>query len=130
MNYKGLYITCCADSGIERTDKNGKAVLCDGFFYQVFTDEVTVMNGDEPNENMIEMLELPAADGRLKEVEEKLGILLTESVWVDIHSEIDGIDDCTIGSMDNIYELNGLANTVADLPRQEFAKFKAILDHE
>lgn len=96
----------------------------------LFKLDVTAMNGDEPNEDMIETLELPAADERLKEVEKKLGIPLTESVWVDIHSEIDRIDDCVIGSMDNIYALNELANTLAELPRQEFAKFKAILDHD
>ena len=71
----------------------------------LFKLEVTTMNGDEPNEDMIETLELPATDERLKEVEKKLGIPLAESVWVDIHSEIDGIDDTVIGCMDNIYEL-------------------------
>ena len=96
----------------------------------LFKLDVTAMKDDEPDEDKREALELPATEERLKEVEEKLGIPLTESVWVDIHSEIDGIDDCVIGSMDSIYELNELANTLAGLPRREFAKFKAVLDHE
>ncbi|WP_124101277.1 hypothetical protein [Ruminococcus sp. Marseille-P6503] len=39
MNYRGLYISKCRDTGIEREDKNGNTVTAEGWFYQVFTDD-------------------------------------------------------------------------------------------
>lgn len=39
MNYRGLYISKCHDTDIEREDKDGNPVTAEGWFYQVFTDE-------------------------------------------------------------------------------------------
>ncbi len=35
-NYKGFMVVTCHDAGIERQDENGEAVLCDGYFCQVY----------------------------------------------------------------------------------------------
>ena len=34
MNYRGLYISKCRDTGIEREDKNGNTVTAEGWFYR------------------------------------------------------------------------------------------------
>lgn len=96
----------------------------------LFKLDVTVINGDEPNEENVEILTLPAGEERLKEIEERLGEPLADCVWLDIHSQIYGIDDCVVDSMENIHELNGLAKVLSEMPRLELAKFKAVLEKE
>ena len=39
MKYRGFYATNSIDNNIQREDKNGKTITCDGYFFQVFADE-------------------------------------------------------------------------------------------
>ena len=39
MRYKDFYVRITPDNSIQRVDKKGNEVLCEGFLIQVFTDE-------------------------------------------------------------------------------------------
>lgn len=39
MKYKGFYVKITPDSNLNREDKDGKDIRCDGFTIEVFADE-------------------------------------------------------------------------------------------
>lgn len=39
MRYKDFYVRITPDNSIQRVDKKGNEVLCEGFFIQIFADK-------------------------------------------------------------------------------------------
>lgn len=39
MKYKNFHFTTCQDTGIERVNKEGKTVTCDGYYFQILSDD-------------------------------------------------------------------------------------------
>ena len=39
MKYRNFHFTTCQDTGIERINKEGETVLCNGYYFQIFADE-------------------------------------------------------------------------------------------
>ncbi len=55
----------------------------------LFKLEVTVMDGDDPNEDLVENLTLPAAEKRMNELENKFGKPVSEWVWLSFESVLE-----------------------------------------
>ncbi len=96
----------------------------------LFKLEVTVMDGDDPDEDMLETLTLPAGEERIKELEDKFGKPASEWVWLSLKSEFCVLDSDSMQSADIVGQLNELAVTFSEMSRSETVKFKAVLEME
>lgn len=96
----------------------------------LFKLEVTVMDGDDPDEDMLETLTLPAGEERIKELEDKFGKPASEWVWLSLKSELCVFDSDSMENADGVEQLNELAVTFSEMSRSEMVKFKAILEME
>lgn len=96
----------------------------------LFKLEVTVMDGDDPDEDMLETLTLPANDERIKELEDKFGKPVSEWVWLSFHSGLGILDNDSMQNADGVEQLNEFATAVSEMSRSELVKFKAVLERE
>ena len=96
----------------------------------LFKLEVTVMDGDAPDEDMLETLTLPAGEERIKELEDKFGKPVSEWVWLSLKSELCVFDSDSMQNADSVEHLNELAVTFSEMSRSETVKFKAVLEME
>lgn len=96
----------------------------------MFKLEVTVMDGDDPDEDMLETLTLPAGEERIKELEDKFGKPASEWVWLSLQSELYVFDSDSMQNADSVEQLNELAVTFSEMSRSEMVKFKAVLEME
>lgn len=96
----------------------------------LFKLEVTVMDGDDPDEDMLETLTLPAGEERIKELEDKFGKPASEWVWLSFKSELCVLDSDSMQNADGVEQLNELAVTFSEMSRSEMVKFKAVLEME
>ncbi len=96
----------------------------------LFKLEVTVMDGDDPNEDLVETLTLPAAEKRMNELENKFGKPVSEWVWLSFESGLEQYECDAIRGAESIGQLNEFAVTVSEMPRHDLMKFKAAFDSE
>lgn len=96
----------------------------------LFKLEVTIMDGDDPDEDMLETLTLPASEERIKELEDKFGKPASEWVWLSFSSGLGILDSDSIQSADGVEQLNEFALAVSEMSRSEFVKFKAVFEAE
>lgn len=96
----------------------------------LFKLEVTVMDGDDPDEDVLETLTLPAGEERIKELEDKFGKPASEWVWLSLKSELCVFDSDSMENADSVEQLNKLAVTFSEMSRSEMVKFKAVLEME
>ena len=96
----------------------------------LFKLEVTIMDGDDPDEDMLETLTLPAGEERIKELEDKFGKPASEWVWLSLKSELCVFDSDSMENADSVEQLNELAVTFSEMSRSETVKFKAVLEME
>lgn len=99
----------------------------DGWLFKL---EVTVMDGDDPDEDILETLTLPAGEERIKELEDKFGKPASEWVWLSFKSGLGALDSKAMQGADNVVQLNELAAIVSEMSRSELMKFKAALEME
>lgn len=99
----------------------------DGWLFKL---EVTVMDGDDPDEDMLETLTLPASGERIKELEDKFGKPASEWVWLSFSSGLGILDSDSMQNADGVEQLNELATAVSEMSRSELVKFKAMLEAE
>ena len=96
----------------------------------MFKLEVTVMDGDDPDEDMLETLTLPAGEERIKELEDKFGKPASEWVWLSLKSELCVLDSDSMQNADGVEQLNEFAAAISEMSRSELVKFKAVLEME
>ena len=96
----------------------------------LFKLEVTVMDGGDPDEDMLETLTLPANEERIKELEDKFGKPASEWVWQSFSSGLGILDSDSMRNADGVEQLNEFALTVSEMSRSELVKFKAVLEAE
>lgn len=96
----------------------------------LFKLEVTIMDGDDPDEDMLETLTLPAGEERIKELESKFGKPVSEWVWLSFKSELCALDGEAMRDADGVEQLNELAAEISGMSRSELVKFKAVLEKE
>ncbi len=99
----------------------------DGWLFKL---EVTVMDGDDPDEDMLETLALPASGERIAELENKFGKPVSEWVWLSFSSGLGILDSDSMQNADGVEQLNEFALTVSEMSRSELVKFKAVLEAE
>lgn len=99
----------------------------DGWLFKL---EVTVMDGDDPDEDMLETLTLPASGERIAELENKFGKPVSEWVWLSFSSGLGILDSDSMQNADGVGQLNEFALTVSEMSRSELVKFKAVLERE
>lgn len=99
----------------------------DGWLFKL---EVTVMDGDDPDEDMLETLTLPASEERIKELDNKFGKPVSEWVWLSFSSGLGILDSDSMQNADGVEQLNEFALTVSEMSRSELVKFKAVLEAE
>lgn len=99
----------------------------DGWLFKL---EVTVMDGDDPDEDMLETLTLPASGERIAELEDKFGKPVSEWVWLSFSSGLGILDSDSMQNADGVEQLNEFAVAVSEMSRSEFVKFKAVLEAE
>lgn len=96
----------------------------------LFKLEVTVMDGGDPDEDMLETLTLPANEERIAELENKFGKPVSEWVWLSFSSGLGILDSDSMQNADGVEQLNEFALTVSEMSRSELLKFKAVLEAE
>lgn len=96
----------------------------------LFKLEVTVMDGGDPDEDMLETLTLPANEERIAELENKFGKPVSEWVWQSFSSGLGILDSDSMRNADGVEQLNEFALTVSEMSRSELVKFKAVLEAE
>ena len=96
----------------------------------LFKLEVTVMDGDDPDEDILEMLTLPAGEKRISELEDKFGKPASEWVWLSFKSGLCALDSEAMQNVDSVERLNEFAAAVSEMSRSELVKFKAVLEKE
>lgn len=99
----------------------------------VFRLEITgkPAENEDISEKVSEVLMLPADEEYMRQLAEKVGEKhINECVYIGFESVIPQISDVCFESMENIYELNDIARRYSELPREDAAKFKAVLEHE
>lgn len=99
----------------------------------VFRLEITgkPAENEDISEKVSEVLTLPADEEYMRQLAEKVGEKhINECVYIGFESVIPQISDVCFESMENIYELNDIARRYSELPREDVAKFKAVLEHE
>lgn len=99
----------------------------DGWLFKL---EVTVMDGGDPDEDMLETLTLPASEERIAELESKFGKPVSEWVWLSFSSGLGILDSDSMQNADGVEQLNEFALTVSEMSRSELVKFKAVLEAE
>ncbi len=99
----------------------------DGWLFKL---EVTVMDGDASDEDMLETLTLPASGERIKELEDKFGKPASEWVWLAFSSGLGILDSDSMQNADGVEQLNEFAVAVSEMSRTELVKFKAVLEAE
>lgn len=86
---------------------------------------------EDISEKVSEVLTLPEDEEYMRQLAEKVGEKhINECVYIGFESVIPQISDVCFESMENIYELNDIARRYSELPREDAAKFKAVLEHE
>lgn len=96
----------------------------------LFKLEVTVMDGGDPDEDMLETLTLPANEERIAELENKFGKPVSEWVWQSFSSGLGILNSDSMQNADGVEQLNEFALTVSEMSRSELVKFKAVLEAE
>ncbi len=96
----------------------------------LFKLEVTVMDGDDPNEDLVETLTLPATEERMNELENKFGKPVSDWVWLSYNSGLEQFWCDAIRGAESIGLLNEFAVTVSEMPRHDMMKFKAAFNAE
>lgn len=99
----------------------------------IFRLEITGTPAD--NEDVLdkefEVLTLPADEKAMQQLAERLGEKRIEDcVWLEMDSVIQEIDDEVVFTPENISKLNDIARRISEMPREETAKFKAVLQSE
>lgn len=78
-----------------------------------------------------EILTLPADEKHMQEIAKALGErYIDECISMNFESAIPQIRDDCFESMEDIYKLNDIARRISEMPREETAKFKAVLQSE
>lgn len=96
----------------------------------LFKLEVTVMDGDDPNEDLVETLTLPATEERMNELENKFGKPVSDWVRLSYNSGLEQFWCDAIRGAENIGLLNEFAAVVSEMPRHDLMKFKAAFNAE
>lgn len=99
----------------------------DGWLFKL---EATVMDGDDPDEDILETLTLPASEERISELEDKFGKPASEWVWLSFKSGLCALDSEAMQNADDVEQLNEFASAVSEMSRSELVKFKAVLEKE
>ena len=78
-----------------------------------------------------EILTFPADEKHMQEIAKALGErYIDECISMNFESAIPQIRDDCFESMEDIYKLNDIARRISEMPREETAKFKAVLQSE
>ena len=88
------------------------------------------MDGNDPDEDMLETLTLPAGEERISELEDKFGKPASEWVWLSFKSGLCAFDSEAMQNADGVEQLNEFAAVVSEMSRSELVKFKAVLEKE
>ena len=99
----------------------------------IFRIEITGTPADDEDvlDKEFEVLTLPADEKAMQQLAERLGEKRIEDcVWLEMDSVIPEIDDEVVFTPENICKLNDIARRISEMPREETAKFKAVLQSE
>ncbi len=78
-----------------------------------------------------EILTFPADEEYMQDIAEALGErYIDECISMNFESAIPQIRDDCFESMEDIYKLNDIARIISEMPREETAKFKSVLQSE